>query len=203
MPRASKIAEAGLILVLLVGTAWLGKLVRHNYFTHRQATEVDGAVTAPVDIPGRTLSGDDVALQVSNRDRPLMLFVLSTTCPFCEQNMPEWRSLAAGIGELGPQSPEIYVLSVSGTVETREFLAAHDLDLPVRLVDSAVLTLLGLNGYPTTVGIDPVTRGLAAWGGVLNSADQAVVHTWARSAMTARLDSSAGVLTTDAALDLP
>jgi len=65
-----------------------------------------------------------------------------------------------------------------------------------------VLPLLGLIGYPTTMGIDPVTRGIVAWDGVLNSVDQAGVHTWARSAITARCASSA-VLTTDAAMDLP
>jgi hypothetical protein len=65
-----------------------------------------------------------------------------------------------------------------------------------------VLPLLGLTGYPTTMGIDPVTRGIVAWDGVLNSVDQVVVHTWARSAITARRASSA-VLTTDAAMDLP
>ncbi len=201
MPKFAKIAEVGFVLVLIAGTAWLGKLVRHNYVTHGQASRIDGSVTAPVDIPGRTLDGDDVALQVSNRERPLMLFVLSTTCPFCEQNMPEWRSLAARVAELGAGAPEIYVLSVNNARDTSDFLLANDLDLPVHLVDAAVLPLLGLSVYPGTLGIDPVTRGIAAWTGVLNDADQAVVHTWARSAMTAQRGGV--VLTTDAALDVP
>ena len=205
MPRLAKIAEVTTILALIAGTAWLGQLVRHNYVTHAESSGSAGPVTAPVDIPARTLGGVDAVLQVSGREAPLMLFVLSTTCPFCEQNMSEWRSLAARIDELGPRAPEIYVLSVSAARETRDFLAMHELDLPVRLVDPAVLPLLGLSGYPSTLGIDPVTRGIAAWSGVLNIADQAVVHTWARSAMTPPPPpgASSAMLTTDAALDRP
>ncbi len=202
MPRIAKIAEVGLILVLVAGTAWLGQMMHHNYVTHGQASRINGPLTAPVDIPGRTLTGEPSALDVSGRPRPLMLFVLSTACPFCEQNMPEWRSLASQIAELGPRAPEIYVLSVSTPDETQEFLATHELDLPVRLVDKAVLPLLGLTAYPSTLGIDPLTRGIAAWDGVLNDADQEVVRTWARSAMTAPVVSSVA-LTTDASLDRP
>ncbi len=202
MPPIAKIAEVGLILVLVAGTAWLGQMVHHNYVTHGQASRINGPLTAPVDIPGRTLAGEPSTLDISGRPRPLMLFVLRTTCPFCEQNMPEWGSLAARIAELGPQAPEIYVLSVSPAGETRDFLATHELDLPVRLVDTAVLTLLGLTGYPSTLGIDPLTRGVAAWDGVLNGADQEIVHTWARSAMSVPAANPV-VLTTGAALDRP
>ena len=104
MPRLAKIAEVTTILALIAGTAWLGQLVRHNYVTHAESSGSAGPVTAPVDIPARTLGGVDAVLQVSGREAPLMLFVLSTTCPFCEQNMSEWRSLAARIDELGPAS---------------------------------------------------------------------------------------------------
>ena len=168
MPRLAKIAEVTTILALIAGTAWLGQLVQHNYVTHAESSGSAGPGTAPVDIPARTLGGVDAVLQVSGCEAPLMLFVLSTTCPFCEQKH-------VGMAEPGSHGSTSSVRERRRSMccrsararETRDFLAMHELDLPVRLVDPAVLPLLGLSGYPSTLGIDPVTRGIAAWSGCI------------------------------------
>ncbi len=182
LPAGSKWLEYGVIALLLAGTAWLGQLTYHNVVVHGRLTQAVPSV-APVELPVTTLTGQAVTLPLAGRDRAVVLLVLSTECPFCEQNMPEWRELAEAIGRLGPGAPELLALSVSPAEDTRRFLREHGVDVPAMLVDRAVLTLLGLPGYPSTVTVNPIDRAMAAYTGVLTSGDQRVLISWARSVL--------------------
>ena len=179
--RLSRVVEALMVVALLAGTGWLGQLVQHNYVTHGEP-EFDGVRFAPTTLPARSVDGE-AAPVLLGEDRPELLLVLSTTCAFCQENMPNWRLLTEELQALGAEAPRVTVLSVSPAADTREFLAEHGLDVPVRLIDRAVLELLGIGGYPTTVAVDAGTRSLAAWSGVLVPAKREVVLAWAGASM--------------------
>jgi hypothetical protein len=178
--KGAHVREALTVAALLAGTAWLGQQVHHNYVTHPGALARAGVAVAPMTVPATTTTGAAADLSVRAVPQARVLFVVSTDCPFCEQNMPEWLRLAASLREMG-SAPRPVVLSVSSAEETEAYLARHGLDADVRLVDSAVLPLLGVTGYPSTVAIDPGTGAISSWTGVLSEGDHQALLAWSES----------------------
>lgn len=176
--RVTRIGEYVILAVLVAGTAWLGKLVYHNRTEHGK-TSANEVRRAPRLIPAKGGGGEAADLRTDGRTRPLLLLVLRTECPFCEQNMPGWGELLADLAVLGDGGPEPVVLSVSPPEETAAYLARHDLEVGVRYVEPGVLPLLGLVGFPSTVAIDPGQGSLSVWDGVLTETDRRTVLAWA------------------------
>ena len=180
-PTKEQLLEGAVIAVLLVGTAWLGRQVHHNYVVHPRTVASTGVAVAPMSVPATTLAGDDAPLRVRDVPRARLLMVMSIDCPFCEENMPEWQHLAGALRSMGKGHPTPVVLSVSGAEETKAYLARHGLQAEVRLIDRAALPLLGLTGYPATVAVDPSTGAISSWTGVLDDAEHQALLAWAAS----------------------
>jgi hypothetical protein len=173
-----RVVELVVVGLLLVGTAWLGRLVQHNYVVHPSAVASSGIAVAPMAVPARLATGAEAALAVRAVSQAQVLLVVSTDCPYCEQNMPEWKRLAATFDALGANGPRPVILSVSGAEETATYLQRHGLEAEVRLVDRAVLPV---TGYPATVAVDPSTGAISAWTGVLSEGDHQAVAAWAEA----------------------
>lgn len=182
-PRLHRFLEILVVAVLVAGTAWLGKLTYHNTVTHGADAPRQGVQVAPVDIPAMSIGGQLVDLTIQGRERSLILLVLSTSCRYCEQNMPAWHRLVQEVRSLGPDAPELVALSVSTADETQAYLQDHGIDVPVLLIDPTVLTLLGLTGYPSTLTVERTTRSMATWSGVLEEGDHRALLSWARTAV--------------------
>ncbi len=180
-PTRAQILEGVVVVVLLVGTAWLGRQVHHNYVEHPRTVASVGVAVAPMTVPATTIAGDAASLAIRDVPRARMLLVMSTDCQFCEENMPEWQFLTDALRAMGDKHPAPVVLSVSGADETAAYLARHGLQAEVRLVDRAVLPLLGLTGYPATVAVDPSTGAISSWTGVLDDAEHQALLAWAAS----------------------
>jgi len=170
-----------MVVVLLAGTAWLARQVHHNYVVHPRSVASEGVAVAPMTVPARSASGGVAPLAVRSVPRAQLLLVVSTDCPFCEQNMTEWRRLTGALSALGDHAPTAVVLSVSGAEATATYLERHGLRAEVRLIDRAVLPLLGVTGYPATVAVDPSTGAISSWTGVLGDADHQAIMAWAES----------------------
>lgn len=169
--------EAGTLCVLLAGSAWLGQLMHHNYVVHDEGRSAPAL--APADVPALDGAGVPAAVVLADRARPLLMLVLSTECPFCEANMPNWKALAAQMER--EDAPELVVLSVSPAQATRAYLERHGLQVGFRVIDPSALELLGLEGYPSTVAFHPGDRRLRTWTGVLTEGDQRAVLAWGRT----------------------
>ena len=178
------IPEIGVVVLLVVGSFWLGQIALHNHVTHpeelRRAAEPR---FAPVRISARTLDGAAGDLRIHDRQRPLLLLVLSTDCPFCKQNMPNWRRIVQQVEALGETAPEVLVLSVSSSQETSSYLTAHGIDVPALLIERSELGSLDLTGFPSTVAIVPAARSVQSWPGVLNDVAQETILAWAEASM--------------------
>lgn len=177
--NSARIVEGVVVVALLAGTAWLAQQVHHNYVVHPRSVASEGVAIAPMAVPARSASGAVAPLAVRAVPRAHLLLVMSTDCPFCEQNMSEWRRLTEALNALGDDRPTAVVLSVSGAAETVAYMARHGLQAEVRLVDRAVLPLLGVSGYPSTVAVDPSTGAISSWTGVLGDADHQAIMAWA------------------------
>lgn len=179
--NSARIMEGVVVVTLLAGTAWLAQQVHHNYVVHPRSLASEGIAVAPMTVPARSASGSVAPLALRSVPRAQLLLVVSTDCPFCEQNMSEWRRLTDALSALGDARPVAVVLSVSGAEETLAYMARHGLQAEVRLIDRAVLPLLGVTGYPSTVAVDPSTGAISSWTGVLGDADHQAIMAWAES----------------------
>ncbi|MFW6198873.1 MAG: hypothetical protein ACOC5E_03525, partial [Acidobacteriota bacterium] len=86
--RRGRWLELAAVVLLLVGSAWLGRLLVHNHVLHGDAPEAPGLRFAPASVPAASLEGEAGELEIVGQERRLLLLVLSTDCPFCRQNMP-------------------------------------------------------------------------------------------------------------------
>ena len=179
--NSARIVEGVVVVTLLAGTAWLAQQVHHNYVVHPRSLASEGVAVAPMTVPAKSASGGVAPLAIRSVSRAQVLLVMSTDCPFCEQNMPEWRRLTDSLKGLGDARPTAVVLSVSGAEETAAYLERHGLQAEVRLVDRAVLPLLGINGYPSTGAVDPSTGAISSWTGILGEADHQAIMAWSEA----------------------
>jgi len=131
---------------------------------------------APTVVPGSALDGSDKAFESTGRTRPLLVFVLSTDCRFCRDNMDFWAQLAASVRSAS--AVEIVVLSTSSPDETAALLSAHGLALPTHLIGESGLNLLGLPGVPATLVIEPGTRRVDGILGLLEPEAVEIVWRW-------------------------
>jgi peroxiredoxin len=101
------------------------------------------------------LDGDSVTLgAVPDRTERQVLFLFTTTCPYCRAALPTWRTLA---DSLRRTASRIQVLGVSldSAGATRDYRAAHQLDFPVGLLASPkYVALYKAMAVPQTVVLD-------------------------------------------------
>jgi hypothetical protein len=165
--------------LLAVASFWLGSLVYHNHWGHQTASSWVSE-SLPEAILGRTLGGQHEALNTGGMDRSTLLFVLSADCQYCEQNARQWRRLMVSLGG-AESSPAVVALSLSDAEDTARYLEAHELEVPVLLIDQEELAALGLRGVPGTITLDPGSNTMRSWLGVLSDSEASTILTWAKS----------------------
>ena len=166
------------VAILCAASLWLGKLLYHNYWEHPRNAAASAAVTgAPELIVGRTPAGELELLRLTDPGPPTLLLVLSTTCPYCEETLDEWRAILDAADSDGAASGErnavrTIVLSTSPAAETVRYVEANRLHASsLLLIGSEELAALGSSGVPTTVLVRPTDGTLRRWTGVLNSSE--------------------------------
>ena len=177
------VLRAAATVTLLAGSLFLGRYVGHELTSPPPRFAVLQPSVAPEWIRTTALDGSDARLDLRTRTRPLLAFVLSTSCHFCRANMEVWTRLAA---DVEARDVEVIVLSTSGAVETGEFLVAHHMDLPVHLVPASEIERVGLPGVPATLVFRPGTRRIDGILGVLEPDAVRRLMEWT-SAATQRL----------------
>jgi peroxiredoxin len=158
---------ASLALVVVL-TRQLHDLGQEYQRVRRLATTLhEGSYVPPVRVA--SLDGDSVTLgAVPDRTERQVLFLFTTTCPYCRATLPTWRTLA---DSLRRTASRIQVLGVSldSARVTREYRAAHQLDFPVGLLASPkYVALYKALAVPQTIVLDADgrvcgTRRLGPW----------------------------------------
>jgi cytochrome oxidase Cu insertion factor (SCO1/SenC/PrrC family) len=101
-----------------------------------------------------TLEGEIVEVGAPSPGTHQILVFFTTTCPYCLESVPAWRS----IGEAAGAEPTVELIGISldPERETRAYLAEHGLDLPVVLLDprSRWLKLFRMRGVPYVAVVD-------------------------------------------------
>lgn len=122
--------------------------------------------------------GSVAALSAPTPAKPLLLFLLSTDCPYCAETSVAWRDLATRVRDAQVAPAQPYVLSISSVTNTRSFLREYGLaGIPVFYVDDAALGSLGVRAIPSTI-LHQQRGDAHYWDGVLSTHDVETIANW-------------------------
>lgn len=179
--REQRGAQATLLCLLLLASAYAGRLAYHNHFQHAALGEQPLVAHAPELVVGRSVTdGRREPLVLTEIGLPTLLLVVSAECPYCAENMPRWARLLEALDREPSANLDVIALSTSGSEETAAYLAEHGI-APARvlLIDRRELAGLGLRGVPGTVAVTPGSPTLRSWAGVLSDKDVDSIVAWA------------------------
>jgi len=112
--------------------------------------------------------GDSITLG-AGPDPVQVLFVLSTTCPYCEATLPQWDTIAGRL--LGTRGVVVYGVSLDPDSATVAYAARHGMRFPIvrfaRARDAGTYRAIG---SPITLVVDSSGTVLYARGSVLTGA---------------------------------
>lgn len=180
MPR--RLRPAPLMAVALLAASALVVVLAQR---HRRLTEAYRTLRLRTSLPStgavvptfraRTLTGDSIT--IGEGPDPLarqVLFVLTTSCPFCRQTLATWARIADSVATLGPGEVVVAAISLDSLSLTRDYVRQHQLRYPVVLFPAAKLRrLYRASAVPQTLVLDHEGRILYARTGLLEP--QAVV----------------------------
>jgi peroxiredoxin len=130
--------------------------------THPTGAVKPGSHVAPFSY--RTLAGQRATLGFDGSRKRYLLFVISTTCPWCERSIPEIREITRMVRSDGVQP---MVVSIHDPDATRSFAAVQHIDFDVVCAASSdeFQRGYGIEGVPTTILVNGDGVVLGAWEG--------------------------------------
>jgi peroxiredoxin len=157
-----------LALVLLLGRR-LDALGEQYNTVRRLASKLHAGSVVPA-FRAATLNGDSLTIgEAAGPDTRQVLFVLTTTCPYCKATLPVWARLADSLTRLPNHSIQVIAISLDSIEATRRYVEDHGLSYPVITFPSPKLRRLYRAGtVPETVVLDKEGRVLHARTGLLD-----------------------------------
>ena len=165
------LAASALIVVL----ATRHQRLTEAYRTLRLRTSLPSAGAVVPTFRALTLDGDSIT--IGEGPDPLarqVLFVLTTSCPFCRQTLPTWARIADSVSTLRQGQVVVAAISLDSLGLTQDYVRQHQLRYPVVLFPAKKLRrLYRASAVPQTLVLDHEGRILYARTGLLEP--QAVV----------------------------
>lgn len=123
----------------------------------------------------QTLSGDSITIgEAPDPFARQILFVLTTSCPFCKQTLVKWTRIADSVSSLSKGRIAVAAISLDSLRLTEDYVRLHQLRFPVLLFPASKLRrLYRATAVPQTLVLDHEGRILYARTGLLEP--QAVV----------------------------
>ena len=128
----------------------------------RPSTLWAGKRVGPVNL--HTLANTLETLNYGDSRSDFLLFVFSTTCPFCEKTWPNWEKLAEAYAGSRVQ---VIGISMHGLELTKAYVDLKKPSFDVLLADTVFARVYGISGVPETILVrgDGVVAGI--WTGIL------------------------------------
>lgn len=157
-----------LILVVLLGRR-LDALGEEYSRVRRLASRLHAGSVVPA-FRAATVNGDSVTIgEAPGPDTRQVLFVLTTTCPYCKASLPVWARLADSLSRLPNRSIQVVAISLDSLETTRRYVEEHALPYPVVTFPTPKLRRLYRAGtVPETLVLDKDGRVLHAHAGLLD-----------------------------------
>jgi len=119
------------------------------------------------DLTVQNAEGSNSSLLDELSDGGVIAF-LTTTCPYCEQSLPQWHQIHREVVQRGQS---FFALSLDSADLTQEFAMSQDVSFPLwTLVTPRDRTILEVGAVPLTVAVMPNGRISKVWRGSLSRA---------------------------------
>lgn len=127
------------------------------------------------DLAVTTLEGTPATLDIASGRGEYVLFVLSTSCPYCLANLGKWGEISRRISGSGRY---VVGVSVHGPAETTEYVRENKVGFyTVAVADSGFMGRYRIPGVPATVLLSAGGTVEGVWIGELTEKDVAdVIH---------------------------
>jgi peroxiredoxin len=114
----------------------------------------------------RTLGGQQATLGFGDARRRTLLFVISTTCPWCEQSVPQIQAIARAVRG---DRVRLMAVSIHDPAPTRSFAAEQrvDFDLVCAAASDEFQRDYRIEGVPTTLLVNGDGVVLGVWEGAI------------------------------------
>ncbi len=167
----------GLVLIVLLSSEVL-LLIHENSELHDLLTNPSAVGFSRMIQPGDTLTSfafqiptsDSVTLHNESWNRSVLIFIFSTTCPFCETNVPKWKML---FGVLQLTDLDILGLCIDPPAVTSSYMQEQDIPFTVlsTFIDANFRERTHLRGVPVTLLVHSNGIVERVWPGVLSEND--------------------------------
>jgi peroxiredoxin len=109
----------------------------------------------------RSASGEVMTLDFSGHGQPTVVYVFSSTCPWCNQNIRSVNELVKGVGDRFR-----FIGACHGTADLQGYAARHGISFPIYGEPSQEFRqALGLDAVPVTLVVSAEGRLLKRWPG--------------------------------------
>ncbi len=117
-------------------------------------------------ISAMTMDGHDTLVSYEDSSRDYLLFVFSTKCHFCRENLPNWTTINREIN--GPRV-SVLGISIQGLEETKSFVESNRLSFPVIVPsDKSFSQQYKISSVPQTILVHVGGVVNKVWDGVLS-----------------------------------
>lgn len=155
LPAIALTAAAALVVVLSLKVRDLNE--RYSKLFER-ATRPYAGMFVPT-FQTTTLEGAPVTVgEAPGRGRQV-LFVFTTTCPYCQSTLPAWREIKASLDTVRSVPVAVYGISLDSADSTRTYAAQNKLPFPVvRFPQDKLTSIYRAGSVPLTVVLDEEGR---------------------------------------------
>lgn len=155
LPAIALTAAAALVVVLSLKVRDLND--RYSKLFER-ATRPYAGMFVPT-FQTRTLEGAPVTVGEAPGSGRQVLFVFTTTCPYCKSTLPAWREIEAALDTVRSVPVAVYGISLDSVEATRRYAAEHGLPYPVvRFPEDKLSAIYRAGTVPLTVVLDEEGR---------------------------------------------
>ncbi|MEW5929612.1 MAG: TlpA disulfide reductase family protein [Gemmatimonadota bacterium] len=155
LPAVALTAAAALVVVLSLKVRDLNE--RYSRLFER-ATRPYAGMFVPT-FQTTTLEGAPVTVGEAPGKGRQVLFVFTTTCPYCQSTLPAWREIKASLDTVRSVPVAVYGISLDSAEVTRSYAAKNKLPFPVvRFPQDKLTAIYRAGSVPLTVVLDEEGR---------------------------------------------
>ncbi len=157
LPLLALTAAAALVVVLSLRVRDLNERYARVF---ERATRPYAGMFVPT-FRTQTLDGVPVTVGETPGEGRQVLFVFTTTCPYCKSTLPAWQEIQAALDTVRSVPVAVYGVSLDSVDVTRRYVAANRLPYPVvRFPEDKLVAIYRAGAVPLTVVLDENGRML-------------------------------------------
>jgi peroxiredoxin len=157
LPALALTAAAALVVILSLKVRDMNDQYARLY---ERATQPYAGMFVPT-FQTSTLEGAPVTVGETPAAGRQVLFVFTTSCPYCKTTLPAWREITEALDTVRSVPVQVYGVSLDSVEVTRRYLAQNQLSFPVvRFPEEKLAAIYRAQSVPLTVVLDERGRML-------------------------------------------